>query len=119
MVLVDTSVWIDHLRRGEPALIEFLERNQVLMHPLVRGELACGNLRDRATILRMLGDLPAATVATDNEVLMFIERHRLMGRGVGYVDAHLLAATALNAPARLWTKDQALRSVSVKLNLDC
>ena len=115
MVLVDTSIWIDHLRKSEPSLVELLEQNQVLMHPLVRGELACFNLKHRDSILSMLRDLPTATLASDEEVLLFIDRHSLMGRGIGYVDAHLLAATALSAPARLWTRDRALQDVSGKL----
>ena len=108
MVLVDTSVWVDHLRKGDPRLVELLERNQVLMHPSIRGELACGNLNNRSVVLAMLSDLPAAVVASDDEVMGLIERHRLMGRGIGYVDVQLLAATALNAPASLWTRDRAL-----------
>ena len=117
MVLVDTSVWVDHLRKGEPRLVELLERNQVLMHPSVRGELACGNLNNRSVVLAMLSDLPAAVVASDDEVMGLIERQGLMGRGIGYVDVHLLAATALSAPASLWTKDRALESVAVKIDL--
>lgn len=117
MILVDTSVWIDHFRKGESSLIELLESNQVLMHPFISGELACGNLRNRAAILRMLRDLPPARVADDNEVQLFIERHSLTGSGIGYVDAHLLAATALNAPAKIWTRDRTLQAVAVKLGI--
>jgi predicted nucleic acid-binding protein len=117
MVLVDTSVWIDHLRKGEPALAELLENNQVLMHPFISGELACGNLRNRTVILRMLRDLPPAKVADDHEVQLFIERRQLMGSGIGYVVAHLLASTALNSPARFWTRDRALQAVAAKLDI--
>jgi predicted nucleic acid-binding protein len=117
MILVDTSVWIDHFRKGESSLIELLESNQVLMHPFICGELACGNLQNGTVILRMLRDLPLAMVADDNEVQRFIERHQIMGSGIGYVDAHLLAATALNTPAKIWTRDRTLQAVAVKLEL--
>ncbi len=117
MILVDTSVWIDHLRAGDAGLGVFLNSNRVLMHPFVLGELACGNLRNRDEVLALLGDLPRSAVATDDEVLFFIERHALMGRGIGYVDAHLLAAVALAGSARLWTRDKRLRTVADSLAL--
>jgi hypothetical protein len=110
VVLVDTSVWIEHLRSDNRHLSELLDRNIVLMHPFVLGELACGRLVNRKAVLALLAALPGARVAGDDEVLYFIEERALMGRGIGYVDAHLLAATALNAPARLWTDDRALRA---------
>ena len=109
MILVDTSVWVDHLRNGDVRLADLLERGAVLMHPFVIGEISCGSLRDRSSVLQLLGDLPGAVVAEANEVLGFIERHSLHGRGIGYVDAHLLASTALNAGTRLWTRDKRLR----------
>lgn len=115
MVLVDTSIWIDHFRKGEPSLVRLLQQNQVLMHPFVRGELACGNLKNRIGILSMLNDLPAAVVASDQEVMEFIERYQLFGVGLGFVDVHLLAATALTGTARLWTLDRALRTVAEQL----
>jgi hypothetical protein len=117
MVLVDTSVWIDHLRKGDAALTAALEGGRVLMHPFVLGELACGNLNDRAGLLALLRDLPKAPVATDAEALGFIDRHELMGRGIGYLDVHLLASAALANPARLWTRDQRLAKVADHLNL--
>ncbi len=117
MILVDTSIWIDHLRAGDEHLAALLDKGQVLMHPLAIGELACGNLRRREEVLGLLKDLPRAPVATDPEVLFFIERHRLMGKGIGYLDAHLLAATSLANPARLWTRDKRLRSMVVSLKL--
>ena len=117
MILVDTSVWVDHLRAGDEELAELLNSAQVLAHPFVVGELACGNLRDRAEVLSLLQELPQAPVARDEEVLFFIEQHRLMGRGIGYVDAHLLAATALADPARLWTRDKRLAKVTADLEL--
>lgn len=115
MILVDTSVWIDHLRRGDDALVRRLDDGEVLMHPFVLGELACGNLRHRDEVLALLRDLPQATVADDEEVLYFIDRHMLMGRGIGYVDAHLLASASLSDPAGLWTRDQRLQSVAKDL----
>ncbi|HKI98262.1 MAG TPA: type II toxin-antitoxin system VapC family toxin, partial [bacterium] len=99
MILVDTSVWIDHLRKGTPALAALLEEGQVLMHWFVLGELACGNLRNREEVLRLLGELAMAPSVTDAEARAFIERHALMGKGIGYIDVHLLASTALAAPA--------------------
>lgn len=117
MILVDTSVWIDHLRRGNRALAAALEAGQVLMHPFVLGELACGTLTNRAEVLALLGKLPAAPAATESEALGFIERHSLMGRGIGYVDVHLLAATALAGSAHLWTKDKRLAATAADLQL--
>ena len=117
MVLVDTSIWIDHLRKGDAALRSALEAGQVLMHPFVLGELACSNLNNRADLLALLRDLPPAPVATDAEALGFIDRHELMGRGIGYLDVHLLASAALANPARLWTRDRRLAKVADHLNL--
>jgi predicted nucleic acid-binding protein len=117
MILVDTSVWVDHLRAGDAALGELLNHSQVLMHPFVLGELACGNLRSRGEVLRLLKALPQAIVASHEEVLFFIERNALMDRGIGYVDAHLLAAVALGGSSPLWTRDQRLRSVAEALQL--
>lgn len=117
MILVDTSVWVDHLRAGDAALAVLLNRSQVLMHPFVLGELACGNLRNRGEVLRLLKDLPQAPVASDEEVLFFIECKALMGQGIGYVDAHLLAAVTLDSSTRLWTRDRRLRSVAEALEL--
>jgi len=119
MILVDTSVWVDHLRTGDAALAALLNGSRVLMHPFVLGELACGNLRNRGEVLALLKDLPQATVARDKEVLFFIERNTLMGRGIGYVDAHLLAAVVLDGSAQLWTRDKRLRSVAESLDLAC
>ena len=117
MILVDTSVWVDHLRVEEPHLVTLLSDNQVLGHPMVIGELACGNLRNRDELLRHLKGLPPIPSATHGEVLYFIEARRLMGRGIGFIDAHLLAATALAGPARLWTKDRRLQKVALDLRL--
>ena len=117
MILVDTSVWVDHLRKSDRGLAELLTASNVLMHPFVIGELACGNLRERDQILALLKNLPRAGVATDNEVLFSIERHTLMGRGLGFVDVHLLASVALHGTARLWTRDKRLRAAADSLGL--
>ncbi len=117
MILADTSVWIEHFRRGEPALEAALDANEVMLHPFVIGELACGNLRDRAGVLAWLTDLSLVQEATHDEVMTFIERRRLMGRGIGYVDAHLLASTALTRPVRLFTLDRRLNTVATDLGL--
>ena len=118
MILVDSSVWIDHLRDGDAALADRLDRGIVLGHAFVRGELACGQLRNCAEILALLADLPQAVLATDAEVLDVIERHRLMGGGIGYVDAHLLASTLLTPEAGLWTRDRRLAAIAHELGVD-
>jgi len=117
MILVDTSVWVDHLRDGTPALAAALEQGRVLTHPFVLGELACGKLKNRGEVLQLLGELPAAPMATDPEALDFIERRALMGRGIGYVDVHLLASVALAGTAQLWTQDKRLAAVAADLEL--
>jgi predicted nucleic acid-binding protein len=117
VILVDTSVWVDHLRAGDAMLAGLLDAAMVLAHPFVIGELALGNLHRRETVLNALSDLPMANVATDAEVLHFINRNTLFGRGVGYVDCHLLAATRLTAGAELWTRDKRLHGVAVQLGL--
>lgn len=117
MILVDTSVWIHHFRRTEPQLVDALNRDEVLTHPFVVGELACGNLRNRREILELLGRLPSAPVATQEEVLKFIENRTLMRRGIGFIDVHLLASAALSDTARLWTKDKRLNQVARSLKL--
>ncbi len=117
MVLVDTSVWIDHLRANEPHLADLLTRNQVLSHPFVRGELALGNLRQREVILSALDNLPQAPVAFADELNFFIETHALFGVGIGLIDTHLLAATQLMGNAKLWTRDKRLFAAAVRLNL--
>lgn len=116
MILVDSSIWIDHLRSSEPALVHLLDSAQVLAHPFVIGELAMGSLHRRDLVLGALRDLPQAISATDEEVLAFIERHSLFGLGIGYVDAHLLAATRLNG-AQLWTRDKRLREDARRLGV--
>jgi predicted nucleic acid-binding protein len=115
LILVDTSVWVDHLGAGDAPLADLLERGAVLCHPFIVGEIACGSLTRRATTLQLLQDLPMAVVAEVEEVLDYINRHRLYGKGIGYVDAHLLVATALTGGAKLWTRDRRLRTVANEL----
>ena len=117
MILVDTSVWVDHLRSGDHALGQLLDSAQVLGHCFVTGEVALGNLRERALVLGALRELPQAAVASDDEVLHFIDRQALFGLGIGYVDAHLLAAVQLTAGAKLWTRDKRLQTVAAQLGL--
>ena len=117
MVLVDTSVWIDHLRSREPEMASLADGRQIFMHPMVIGELACGNLGDRNDVLRYLARLPRIVVATDDEVLFFIEHHRIMGSGIGYIDAHLLTASVLHGTTRLWTRDRRMMTVADELDI--
>jgi len=121
LILVDTSVWVEHLRGGLPSLKASLEASEVVMHPWVVGELACGHLHQRAQLLDLLQGLPAATVASASEVLLLIEQEQLMGRGIGYVDAHLLASARLTG-CWLWTEDRRLGALAKDLGVaapDC
>ena len=117
MILVDTSVWVDHLHRGDDRLAAALDGGLVGMHPMVLGELACGTLRNRGAVLELLGNLPDLPRASDAEALGLIERRALMGRGLGYIDVHLLASVALAGTARLWTRDKRLAVVAAELAL--
>ncbi len=117
MILVDTSVWIDHLRKTDTILVQLLNKSQVLIHPFIIGELACGNLHERKQILRLLENLPKAKEASNEEVLYFIESNQLMGCGIGYIDAHLLASTALTHGAKIYTYDKRLKRLSNNLGL--
>ncbi len=117
MILVDTSIWIDHLHRSEPHLVELLERDEVATHPMVRGELALGSIRDRAEFLGLLANLPTVVRASDGEVLTFIEANALWSRGLSLVDAHLLAGAKLSTGTRLWTRDSRLRKAATALDL--
>ena len=116
MILVDTSVWGEHLRHGLPRLATLLQGGEVLIHPGVIGELACGNLRNRSQVLDLLQGLPMATVASDAEVLLLIERERLVGQGMGYLDVNLLASARLSH-CRLWTQDRRLAAVAEEQGL--
>ena len=115
-VFVDTSVWVDHLRRGETLLQDFLSSGQVTTHPFVIGELACGNLSNRGELLALLSELPLVTIATNEEVMHLIERNRLNGKGLGWIDMHLLAS-ALISRSPLWTRDRRLASVAKTLGI--
>ena len=117
MILVDTSVWVDHLRHNNETLASLLHDGRVMTHPFVIGELALGNLRQREAVLGAMQDLPAANVASDAEVLAFIAAEALHGLGIGYVDAHLLAAVRLTPDARLWSHDKRLAGVAEQLSL--
>ena len=117
MILVDTSVWVDHLRARDDVLASLLEAGSVVVHPFVTGELALGHLKRRDAVLQTLQDLPQARVATHDEVLHFIGQNRLFGLGIGYVDAHLLAAARLNPGVSLWTRDRRLHRPATLLGL--
>jgi predicted nucleic acid-binding protein len=116
MVLVDTSVWLAHLRVGNAALAAMLTRQEVACHPLIVGELACGNLSRRDLILRLLRQLPQVSVAGHDEILALIDSERLMGRGVGIVDVHLLAAARLSR-LPLWTVDRRLAATAAAMGV--
>ncbi len=116
MILVDTSVWVDHLRRDDTALRALLEDGEVASHPFVIGEIAGGRLARRREILTWLSALPELALVDHEEVLEFVERRALGGRGIGWVDVHLLASAAL-ARTPLWTRDRALRGVAGALGL--
>ena len=117
MILVDTSIWVDHLRVGDERLAALLDGGEVLAHPFVIGELALGNLRQRNVFLSELLRLPQTDVASDEEVLGLIDREKLFSRGIGYIDAHLLAAARLTADTRLWTRDRTLNMAAAQLGL--
>ena len=117
MILVDTSVWVQHLRAADRALVTLLIVGQVLGHPFVVGELALGNLKPRKIVLVSLQKLPQVTTSTDKEVLHFVDRYALYGTGIGYIDAHLLASLRLTPGAVLWTRDKPLQLVAEKLGL--
>ncbi len=116
MMLIDTSVWVSHLREGNKRLSELLSEGQVLCHPFIIGELACGNLKNRLKILSLLQSLPMVITASHEEVIQFIENYRLMGQGLGYIDVHLLAS-ALLTDIHFWTLDRKLNGACAKLGL--
>jgi len=115
VVLVDTSVWIDHFRVKNAGFLTLLEQDQVVVHPFILGEIACGNLANRKEIIALLHALPQVAKVEDDELLLFLERHALMGRGIGLIDVHLLASCHLN-DCLLWTKDKRLRAIAVDMN---
>jgi predicted nucleic acid-binding protein len=116
MVLVDTSIWVHHLRRGDVRLAELLSGGEVLCHPFVIGELACGQIRDRRQILGLLAALPQARVADHQELLHVVDQHRLHGRGLGWIDIHLLGSGLLSS-CNVWTSDRALREAARALGI--
>ncbi len=116
MILVDTSVWVNHLRKGSDELVSLLQGVEVATHPFIIGELSCGNLRNRKTILELLTELPRVTIAEHEEVRELVESRKLMGSGIGWLDAHLLAS-ALLSRTPLWTADKKLRSLSATLGV--
>lgn len=116
-LLVDTSVWVDHLRKDDALLADALADRRVAMHLHILGEIALGLLKNRRTVLSLLQNLPQAPVATDQEVQTLIERRRLFGRGIGYVDAHLLATASLAPGLAIWTRDKRLIGVASDLDL--
>jgi predicted nucleic acid-binding protein len=117
MILVDTSIWIDHLHRSDATLSDLLHEARVCVHPMVIGELALGSLRGRQTFLGLLADLPITPVATNTEVLAFVDSKVLYGTGLSFVDAHLLAALRLSPSDRLWTRDRRLRQAAETLGV--
>lgn len=117
MILADTSVWIDHLTAADETMSVRLDEGLILMHPFVVGELAMGNLRNRIGVLGALRKMRGATKARDSEVWGLIEREKLFGLGIGFVDAHLLASTLLTDGATLWTRDRRLHAIAERLGL--
>lgn len=117
MILVDTSIWIDHLHRSEPALVQALRDSEVAQHPMVVGELALGSLRDREAFLDLLTELPQVRLATHAEVRVLVEERRLYGQGLSLVDSHLVASVLLTAETRLWTRDRRLRAVAEAMDI--
>ena len=117
MILADTSIWIDHLRGGDAVMTEQLERGSIAMHPFVLGEIALGSLKSRAELLQLLEALPGTLIAADAEVMHMLDERALFGRGLGWVDVHLLAATLLTPGLRLWTRDRRLHAVADEIGL--
>ena len=117
MILADSSVWIDHLRASDPTLVEALRARRVVTHPFVIGELALGSLRDRSAVIAALSDLRRVRTARGDEVLAMIDNLQLFGKGIGYVDAHLLASARLTPGTQLWTRDRRLGEVAVQLGV--
>ncbi len=117
MILVDTSVWIDHLRKNNQHLQFLLLEAEVVCHSLIIGELVCGNIKNRTEIISLLQSLPMAPQIEFDEYLYFIEKHKLYGKGIGFIDIHLIASAKL-AQARLWTLDKRLKSATIELEIN-
>jgi len=117
MILVDTSIWADHLGKPDPRLVALLENEEVCGHPHVIGELALGNLRQYDVVIRFMNKLPKPTIASDSEVLFLIREKRLHGTGIGHSDTHLLASVLLTTDAVLWTRDKKLNAVALGMGV--
>ena len=116
-VLVDTSVWIKHLRESDKNLVRLLEQGLVVCHPFIIGELACGGIKNRHEIFNLLNDLPSSDVLDHHDIMEFIEHRKIMNKGIGYVDVHLLGS-ALVSESPLWTFDKALRKIANQLSIE-
>lgn len=117
MYLVDSSVWIDHFRKTDPLLVDALEGDLVACHDHVIGELALGSIKDRDKVLHSLSRLPRISAARDSDVLEMINQHKLFARGIGYIDAHLLAASLIDGQAKVWTHDKRFKTISQELGI--
>ena len=117
MLLVDTSVWVDHFRRTNKRLVKLLVEADVMTHQFIIGELACGNLKNRQQILTLLGELPSAQLATHEETLTLLEKRTLMGKGIGWIDANLIAS-ALLSDVKLWSFDKRLNAVAAEVGVE-
>ncbi len=118
MILVDTSVWVDHLRYGDETLAQYLSQGQVHIHPMITSELACGYLQNRKQLISLWQNLPGAIEASHHEALYFLESHALMGKGIGFVDLHLLASAHLTPNTQLWTRDKRLAGIAQSLGIE-
>lgn len=118
MILVDTSIWIDFLRHGDEHLAHLLTQNKVCMHSMIMGELACGHLGGRAELFKLWEALPNITQATHQEAIFLLNEHQLMGKGIGFIDLHLLAAVKLTANSKLWTRDKRLARIAEALHIN-
>ncbi|MBN1832859.1 MAG: PIN domain-containing protein [Deltaproteobacteria bacterium] len=116
-ILVDTSIWIKHLREGEKRLAQLLEQGLVACHPFIIGELACGGMKNRHEIMSLLNDLPTTEILDNDDIMEFIEYRKMMNKGIGYIDVHLLAS-ALISETPLWTFDKALEKVAKRLSIE-
>ncbi len=116
MTLVDTSVWVDHLNKNDVLVVNLLEEFTVCVHPFIIGELACGSMKNRYEILKLLLNLPQVTVATNDEIVSFIDRHQLFGKGLGYIDVHLIASCMMDK-INLYTRDKKLSGVAQNFNI--
>ncbi len=117
MILVDSSIWVDHFRRNNEILSDLLSRHQLLGHPFILGEIMMGNPENRVSIFEALSDLPQARIAENDEVMRFVERNKIYGSGVGYIDAHLLASVRLMPRSSIWTTDRRMALVAERLGI--